>query len=289
MSVTREKAPLLPLLLLCGALSCAAGGSSPKAPRAPKASPSAPAAPMKGTFLEDLTWVEAEKRLGPDTVVVIPLGAGAKEHGPHLLLKNDLLLADYFKRRVAAEADVVIAPTVNYSYYPAFLEYPGSTSLRLETARDVIVDICKSLAAYGPRRFYVLNTGVSTVRALKPAAELLAQDKILLHYTTLGNVLGPVEKQVSQQEGGTHADEIETSMMLYIAPATVDMKRAVKDYDPVPSGGLTRKRGGKGAYSPTGIWGDPTLATREKGERVVEAMVKGLLQDIEGLRQAPLP
>ena len=101
---------------------------------------------------------------------MIPLGAESKEHGPHLKLKNDLVLAAYLTRRVREKADVVVAPTVNYSYYPAFAEYPGSTSLRLETARDVIVDVCRSLSRFGPRRFYVLNTGVSTVRALEPAA-----------------------------------------------------------------------------------------------------------------------
>jgi len=48
----------------------------------------------KGVLLEDLTWVEAEKILNPNTVVVIPLGAAAKEHGPHLKLKNDWLIAE---------------------------------------------------------------------------------------------------------------------------------------------------------------------------------------------------
>ena len=43
----------------------------------------------KGVLLEDLTWLEAEKVLTGETVVVIPLGAAAKEHGPHLRLKND--------------------------------------------------------------------------------------------------------------------------------------------------------------------------------------------------------
>src|SRR5687767_2532343 len=166
--------------------------------------------PTKGILLEDLTWIEAEKVLTKDTVVVIPLGAAAKEHGPHLKLKNDLLIAEYLKKRVLDQSNVVIAPTVNYHFYPAFLEYPGSTSLRLETARDLIVDIVKSLARYGPRRFYVLNTGVSTLRALRPAAELLAKEGILLHYTDILKVLGPVEKAIGKQEGGTHADEIET-------------------------------------------------------------------------------
>src|SRR5213082_2576621 len=110
--------------------------------------------PSKGILLENLTWVEAEKILTPDTVVVIALGAESKEHGPHLKLKNDFLMAEYLKRRVVEKSDVVVAPTLNYSFYPAFVEYPGSTSLRLETARDTVIDICRTLARFGPKRFY---------------------------------------------------------------------------------------------------------------------------------------
>src|ERR1700685_1768690 len=137
----------------------------------------------KGILLEDLTWVEAEKALTPETVVVIPIGAESKEHGPHLKLKTDYLQAEYYTRQILERADVVVAPTVNYSFYPAFVEYPGSTTLRLETARDMLVDICRSLARYGPRKFYALNTGVSTLRALKPAAEILAAEGITFRYT----------------------------------------------------------------------------------------------------------
>jgi creatinine amidohydrolase len=242
-----------------------------------------------GVLLEELTWVDAEKVLTADTVVVIPLGAAAKEHGPHLKLKNDWLIAEYLKKRVLAQSEVVMAPTVAYHFYPAFIEYPGSTSLRQETARDLVVDICRSLARFGPRRFYVLNTGISTLRALEPAAEMLAAEGILLHYTDLQRITGPVEKMISRQEGGTHADEIETSMMLYIAPASVDMKKAVKDYHGSSRGRLTRNPQGEGVYSPTGIWGDPTLATREKGRRVTEALVDGIVKDIESLRRSSLP
>ena len=242
----------------------------------------------KGVLLENLTWIEAENILTPDTVIVIPLGAEAKEHGPHLKLNNDFVMAEYLKLRVLEQSSVVIAPTVNYSFYPAFVEYPSSTSLRLETARDLIVDICRSLARYGPRRFYVLNTGISTLRALKPAAELLAADGILLRYTDL-KITEPIEKTIRQEEGGTHADEIETSMMLYIAPASVDMKKAVKDYHENKPGGLTRDPNGNGTYSPTGSWGDPTLATRAKGERVTRALVAGILKEIEELRGSAVP
>jgi creatinine amidohydrolase len=245
-------------------------------------------APTKGTLLEDLTWVEAEHVLREDTIVVIPLGAQSKEHGPHLRLKNDFVQAEYLKKRVLSKADVVVAPTINYSYYPAFLEYPGSISLELDTARNMIVEVCLTLSDYGPKRFYVINEGISTVAALQPAAELLAAHGILLRFTDLGTIIAPVEKALRQEEGGTHADEIETSQLLYIAPDLVNMKKAVKDYHPAP-GGLTRNSKGPGAYSASGIYGDATLATREKGEKLIEALVAGILSEIEAERHAALP
>jgi len=241
----------------------------------------------RGVLLEDLTWQEAEKILTPAAIVVIPIGAESKEHGPHLKLKNDWLMAQYLSREVMKRANVVVAPTVNYHFYPAFLEYPGSISLRLETARDLMVDICKTLAHYGPRRFYALNTGVSTMRPLRMSAELLAADGIQFRYTDILKVAEAAEKQVKEEEGGTHADELETSMMLYIAPETVDMKKAVKDYHPSGKGGLSRDPNGKGDYSASGVFGDATLATRKKGEILVRATVDGILKEIDELRATP--
>jgi creatinine amidohydrolase len=242
----------------------------------------------QGTLLRDMTWMEARDRFTRDTVIVIPLGAEAKEHGPHLPLGNDWNMAEYLKERVLAAADVIVAPTNNYSFYPAFVEYPGSTHLRLETARDMIVDICASLAKHGPRRFYILNTGVSTLRPLTAAAETLAKDGIVMRFTNIIEVAGDVAKEVSKQKEGTHADEIETSWMLYARPETVNMSRAAADY-PTGQGPLTPNRNVRGRYSPSGVYGDATLATREKGEKVVEATVAGVLKEIDALRRAPLP
>jgi creatinine amidohydrolase len=246
--------------------------------------------PARGVLLQKLTWPEAEKVLQPETFVVIPLGAASKEHGPHLLLENDLLLADYLQERVLAAADVVVAPTINYSHYPTLVEYPGTTHLRLETARDLVVDICTSLARFGPRRFYVLNTGVSTRFPLKAAEEELASQGILMRWTNVSEVLGPVVKEVAQQPVGSHADEIETSLMLIAAPETVDMSRAVADGLERRGTGLTRDAGNTNAtYSPTGVYGDATLATRAKGERVWEHWIAAVLQEIEALRAATPP
>ncbi len=239
-----------------------------------------------GILLENLSWPEAEKVLTKDAVVVIPLGAESKEHGPHLRLKNDYLIAEYLTKRVLDREDVVVAPVVNYSFYPAFVEYPGSTSLRFETARDMIIDICRTLARPGPRRFYVINTGVSTRRPLQAAADALKQEGILLRFTDL-DVIEPVVKTIRKEPGGSHADEIETSMMLYIAPQSVDMKKAVSDYHGDHPGPLTRDpKNEEGTYSASGVWGDATLATREKGRIATEALVSAILSEIDALRNA---
>jgi creatinine amidohydrolase len=242
-----------------------------------------------GVFLAELTWQRAEQLLRPETVVVIPLGAAAKEHGPHLPLNTDHLQADYLARRIAERADVVIAPTVTYRYYPAFVEYPGSTTLHWRTAHDLMVDICRSLAAFGPRRFYVLNTGISTIGPLAHTAGTLEPDGILLHVHDPHAATAEIARSLLQQPRGTHADEAETSKMLYIAPAKVDMTKATPDLHTHTSpGGLTRDPAKPGVYSPTGTWGDPTLATPEKGRVLVEAAVESILREIEHLRQTPL-
>jgi creatinine amidohydrolase len=238
-----------------------------------------------GILLEQLSWDEAEHVLTADRVVLIPLGAESKEHGKHLQLNNDWVMADYLTKRVLTAAPVVIAPTINYSYYPAFLEYPGSTSLKSDTARDMIVEICRSLASYGPRRFYVLNTGISTLKPLSEATKVLAAEGVTMRYFDWAET-DDVVKKVQKQSGGSHADEIETSMMLYIAPRTVRMSKAAKDLSPDRRGPLTRNPNAtNGVYSPTGAWGDPTLATKEKGRVLVEATVKAILNDIHDLQE----
>jgi creatinine amidohydrolase len=233
--------------------------------------------------LADVTWKQAAEILTDKTVIMIPLGAGSKEHGPHLKLSNDFTMAQYLANEVMNRVAVVVAPTINYSFYPAFLEYPGSTSLRLETARDMVVDICRSLARYGPRKFYVLNTGVSTISPLKAAAEELNHDGLTLRFTEILNASADVEKQVAKQPEGTHADEIETSMMLYIAPESVDMGKAAKDF-PHGQGGLQWRNAGAPMYSPSGVFGDATLATREKGEQIVRAQINFIVREIEKLK-----
>jgi len=234
--------------------------------------------------VENLTWVQADQVLKRYEVVLIALGARTKEHGPHLPLKTDYIMAEYLKNRVAEQVSVAVLPTLQYGYYPSFLEYPGSVSIQAETFKNGVKDICRSMNGYGVRKFYVLNTGISTLRPLEEAAEELKQGGIILRYLNLLDVDKTLPQGLLKQEGGSHADEAETSMMLYIAPETVDMSKAVKDFDPRPGRkGLTRNSQGSGTFSPTGIWGDPTLATREKGKIIVETTVQAIIGQVRDL------
>jgi creatinine amidohydrolase len=238
----------------------------------------------QGILVERLSWDEARPLLTADAVVLIAVGAQAKEHGRHLPLNNDWLMAEYLKRRVVAASAVVAYPTINYHFYPAFRPFPGSTTLEQTTARDMVADIIRSIATHGPRRFYLLNTGVSTIAPLEAAQALLRLDGIEMRFTDILAVAGEVEKRVSTQQEGTHADETETSVMLYIAPEVVKMQRTVKDYRRLRDQWPHIDSGGEAAA--TGVYGDPTLATREKGELIVEAMVRGILQEVDNLRRA---
>ena len=247
-------------------------------------SPMVSFADKPAVILENLSWMEAEKTLREYEVVLIALGARTKEHGPHLLLKNDYVMAEYLKERVIEKVPVIVLPTLQYGYYPAFLEYPGSISIQAENFKNLIMDICRSMNGYGIRKFYVLNTGVSTLRPLAEAKEDLIPYGIHLDFLNILEVDKELPAGLMKQEGGTHADEGETSMMLYIAPDTVDMSKAVKDYDSRPDRrGLTRDPEGEEHYSPTGIWGDPTLATKEKGRIIVENTISAIITQVNRL------
>lgn len=234
----------------------------------------------EGVRLEQLTWVQAEAWFARDPVVVIPLGAAAKEHGPHLPLNNDAIIAEWLAQETCRQLPVVIAPLVNASFYPAFVDYPGSISLRVETARDLLVDICRSLAGFGLSRFYVINTGLSTLRPLAQARQTLSAE-LDLRYLNLADALAKLPPDLLQQEYGSHADEHETSLMLHIAPEVVDMSLAVDDGNQ-GEGRLSREPG-TGTWSASGVFGQATLADADKGRIIAGTLVDCVVEDLRRL------
>jgi creatinine amidohydrolase len=245
----------------------------------------------KAVYLENISWTVSRPLLTPDAVVVIPLGAGAKEHGPHLPLSTDFLQAEGLAKIVALQREVIIAPIVSYGFYPAFLKYPGSTSTNFRTATDLLVQIVRSLAAYGPKRFYIINIGVSTNPTLESAARTLAEEGILLYYSRYDRpAFDKADAKFRTQEYSGHADEMETSNIIYLRGDLTDMSKAVNDSSmkdkrgnmaPVPIDG--------GNINASGINGYAALATKEKGEKGLKAFADELIKEIDSITNCALP
>jgi creatinine amidohydrolase len=245
----------------------------------------------KAVFLEDITWPNAQQILRADAVVVIPLGAGAKEHGPHLPLSTDYLQAEVYAKEIALQRKVIITPTVNYGFYPAFLKYPGSTSTTFATATNMVVQIVRSLTAYGPRRFYIINIGVSTTPTLETAAKTLAEEGILLYYSNYARLgFENAENPFRTQAYSGHADEMETSNVLNIRPDLVDMSKAVNDSSMKgKSGNMTPVMIEGGNLNTSGVNGYAALATKEKGRKGMAAFAKELIREIDSVSVCGLP
>lgn len=246
----------------------------------------------KGIVLGDVSWQVADAffKKNPDAIVIVPIGAAHKEHGPHLPLRTDWIQAEFWKNKILEKEVAAAVETISYTYAPAFRDYPASVSIEEPLFIYTLENICESIADNGgPRRFYVIDIGVSTIAAVQRAIDDLAKEGILLR---ADNERGAAELAWVQQSEGSHADEVETSIMRYIAPKLVVMSEAVRDFnEDVPNGGFTRnpKNAGKDIYSPTGTWGDPTKATSEKGRSYVEAKMEAMRLDIKELREAQLP
>jgi creatinine amidohydrolase len=210
---------------------------------------------MKGVWLEDLTWPEAKARFDADAVVIVPVGAAAKAHGPHLPLKTDALTARALAQGLIERLPVVAAPVLGFGFYPAFTGFAGSQHLTADTFKAVVRELIGNFTAHGARRIALINAGVSTEKPIDEVAAALGV--MALHMRGLG---GAAEALIEHKDGG-HADERETSVMLALEPRSVRMDKLKLD----------------GPFEQTGATGDPLRATAFKGERLMAARLDDIV------------
>ena len=252
----------------------------------------------KGFYLGNCTWPEAEKLINDSPIVIIPFGAGAKEHGPHLPMNADQKVMDYLCDKAVESFPVIIAPPILHGWFPAFREFPGTEITDPDIFQKYIFEVANSLVEHSAKRVLFLNTGIFKATGL-PLSIVAREIRIQTGTPTLVVSWDDLETEevatFQEQEMGGHGDEIETSIHLYLQPDLVQMEKAVKDYgNPSKreySGykpGLFSRDPNDPAYSKTGIFGDPTLATAEKGKRTLEIMTKEWLKILEGFAKVPL-
>jgi creatinine amidohydrolase len=211
-----------------------------------------------------------------DTAV---LGIGSTEqHSLHLPVETDFFFASRISREVAERLDAVLLNPLPYSTSLEHLDFAGTVTLMPETLRAVVWDIAGSVNRWGIRFLVLLNAHGGNF-CLIPTARQWNLDKKLPHLLLVDFYSG-----LSEVGDNLHAGEIETSMMLDLAPERVGADRP-EDFVPEWSRADLTHFGMRG-ISPTGVWGRPSLATAEKGARWFSEAVEYSLQRIRSLKAA---
>jgi creatinine amidohydrolase len=236
-------------------------------------------------FIEALTWDEVARRIAEGAAAILPIGAAAKQHGFHLPLNTDRIQAEWFAAKLAERIDALIWPALSYGYYPAFTEYAGSSSLSASTFEAVVHEIAAGILDGGCQKLFVLNTGISTLAPVERALARLDTGKVMHLRIHEGPRYRRAAEALAAQSHGSHADELETSLMLALAPHLVDMERAEASPALIHEtpGHLTPSDKNSPNYSRSGSYGDPTLATSAKGDILLAAILDDLNEQVAAL------
>jgi creatinine amidohydrolase len=243
--------------------------------------------------LEELSWPNAQAAIQAGAMAVIPVGS-LEQHGRHLAINTDNVLGDAIAEAAVRKASdrglkVLLCPPLHYGYTMHNMDFPGTMTLRAETLLAVGVDLVTSLVHHGCKRVVLLNSHGSNWSIL----DLIARDVMNRRPEVLVAAIFPIKmaaaelerlREAKQTGGMSHGCELETSLMLHLRPELVDMDKAVHDISQPDSRFYWRDilRGSRGVAladltrhaSRTGLVGDPTVATAEKGRRFFEIILE---------------
>jgi len=259
-------------------------------------------------WIHELAWPEIEAYLETADIALVPIGA-TEQHGEHLPLMVDAAWAIAVAEGAAEAANVLVAPPVYVGWSPHHLGYPGGITLRAETLTQVAVDIGESLVHHGFRKIIMVNGNrVANLPPMEIAATRLRfQTGAYVAIADVGLIAKREVRAICECEAGGigHAGESETSFMLYRYGQFVDMAKAAKvmpSKKRFPESHIALEPEFEGnsvsvhptaeefrrATAPSGAGGDALLATREKGERIYQAIVRNLVAYIEEVRRVPV-
>ncbi|MCL2565050.1 MAG: creatininase family protein [Defluviitaleaceae bacterium] len=240
----------------------------------------------KGVFISDITVEDCESLLNDKSIVVLPIGGGAKEHGGHLPMGTDYFVTDWIAGEVTKRFPVITLPTLPYAYFPAFVTWKGSVSIQAFNFANFVEDILVSFVNHGVKKFLIIDGGVSTHIPLKIlSATMTNKYGVKLGVTNCLGLGKEVDAKLCQQPRGGHGDESETSTLLHIKPELVKMENTLEEYFTELPGctknGINRVYLFQHANSGKGANGNSTFATARKGEQMLEAKVKDILDFLE--------
>jgi creatinine amidohydrolase len=224
----------------------------------------------------EITMPEFKKGVRKSSVLIVPFGT-VEAHGTHLPLNTDtLVIREAVRKAFESRKDVFMAPPIQYGVCTSTGPHPGTLGITASSLRCMASDIVKSGYAQGFRNIMLVSGhgGSIHVSALKEVAEELVArlEGLKMAAFSIYELVGKEAGEIAETKNDSHAGELETSLVLYLAPRLVK-GRAKEEYPDFPRPLVLKD---KLKYWPGAVWGDPGKASAEKGERLFGAMVKKL-------------
>jgi creatinine amidohydrolase len=251
-----------------------------------------------------LTWPEVGRAVDEERVPIVPIGT-LEDHGPHLPIDTDVTLVEAICRGAATKlADqTVLLPPIVHGYSPHHMDFPGTITINWETFCRYCTDIALSLVRHGFKRVLLVNGHGSNQSLVDMAARLTMVDEpeslvASSFYLTSERSAEVIERVRESDKGGmAHACELETSIYLHLHPDAVDMDAAIDErgYPATDNlwmdwtDGPLRLMPWWSSFSNSGVQGDASKATADKGRVLFEAAVDEVCGYVADLRSLPLP
>jgi creatinine amidohydrolase len=248
-------------------------------------------------FLGEMTDPEVSDFLADHQTVIVPTGS-TEQHGPHGPLLTDVIVPTEVARRVAPRVGAAVAPSINYGLSYPHAGFTGVVQVRIPTFMAVIEDLCVSLATVGFSRIIFLNGHYDNTYAIAYACAMAAERMPAgVHAFPINYWDGMSADQAAEYFGpgtGLHANRGETSAVLAINPALVDLDRAnaemppfpeVTSQGPVHTAFFFSAPGSVHRATRSGTWGDARNATAEYGERYLKVVVDGTIRMIDDIER----
>jgi len=233
------------------------------------------------------SWDQIAAALPGGLIAVMPIGA-MEQHGAHLPLLTDTMLAAGVAARIANGCDGLLLPAIPYGDAWTAEGWPGTLSLSPTTLRAVVEDLGRGLQRMGVKGLVTINGHFGNREPIALAARALHEagfPVLHLDYPLLEVVAAETVDSKPAGPGFYHADEVETSMLLALEPGAVKMERAAPEYPAFPPlfGSVPMQLS---SFNRSGVFGDPRPATAEKGEKIIAAIVAESLRLIGLWREA---
>ena len=248
-------------------------------------------------LLGEMTWEGARRRFAETDIVLLPVGA-LEQHGPHLPLDLDAWDADHLCRRVAArcaDPKPLVLPLIPYGVSYHHDDFPGTLSVGPDTLAQFVYEVGMAAARHGARKLVIVNGHGGNAPALQLAAQKVNRDARIFTCVDTGETSDTEIDALAETRNDVHAGEIETSTALATRPHLVDESRLAPSVPEFSSRYLAFSSASSVEWyehtariSESGVLGDPTRASREKGEAMWELMVRHLVRFIEMLKTLSL-